>query len=635
MSTFSFVLRFGLVLACLVFNQRTFCQPGDSLIAALALHANEPEKKAGILKDLARLYAQSLPKESLRYSDKLLNLSEQHNREDWALSSHMMAGIAHLSSGDLDQASYQWMLAGELAERDTTPEGPEKRIKVRMNLQGLKLNLNEHDEALILGRKNLQEIRKEGDNQMLGDAFQALASTFLASGQADSAMHYAQLAAPIYEQLQQSEKWCNSMITLAKSWHLNGQYHRADSIMRLVLPLAKEKQLAFVVVNSIGFLTKNLLQQGKTDSAEVLLHSMEDIPAFTENINIRIQYHELLSEVYQQQSMTDSAVFHLKKAFELKDQRLNEQKLGTISELEQVYKARQRAQENQKLQEEQTLTRANNRALGFLLFITLTLLILGVVTYLKLQRKHQQLNAVHRRASEINLHLMNLMDERHHFVQLISHHLRTPLMIIQMQARTLLSMPPDSPEPERNKMLEKIDRATDDIHQASLALLNAQTDEDSASFVQPIHFPLKLLIREVIMDLESLALKKQIDITFKPGKQTIYTNADSMLTRQILFNVLSNALEYCQEKAKVTISLESAEDKVSVLTKDNGPGIPEDAMRRLFLSRPLSEENPYSRGRGLLLSRRFAQKMGGDLLVESKSGKGTSVRLILPAGKES
>jgi ferritin-like metal-binding protein YciE len=49
---------------------------------------------------------------------------------------------------------------------------------------------------------------------------------------------------------------------------------------------------------------------------------MDGIPAFTENINMRIQYHELLSEVYRHQSMTDSAVFHLKKAFELKDQRL-------------------------------------------------------------------------------------------------------------------------------------------------------------------------------------------------------------------------------------------------------------------------------------------------------------------------
>jgi hypothetical protein len=257
------LFRYGLILFFFSFLTHAISQSGDSLIVALSLNADNPEKKADLLNQLARLYSQSLPKESLRYCDKLLYHAEKNNRSDWMLNSHMIAGIAHISAGDLDQASYHWMLAEELAEKDTTPEGPKNRIKVRINLQGLKLNLQEYDEALMLGRKNLMEIRKEGYSLMLADAFQALASTFLASGQVDSTMYYAQLAAPIYERLQQSEKWCNSMITLAKSWHLNSQYNRADSIMRLVLPLAKEKQHAFVVVNSIGFLTKNLLQQGK------------------------------------------------------------------------------------------------------------------------------------------------------------------------------------------------------------------------------------------------------------------------------------------------------------------------------------------------------------------------------------
>jgi signal transduction histidine kinase len=626
------LFRYGLILFFFSFLTHAISQSGDSLIAALSLNADNPEKKADLLNQLARLYSQSLPKESLRYCDKLLYHAEKNNRSDWMLNSHMIAGIAHISAGDLDQASYHWMLAGELAEKDTTPEGPKNRIKVRINLQGLKLNLKEYDEALMLGRKNLMEIRKEGYSLMLADAFQALASTFLASGQVDSTMYYAQLAAPIYERLQQSEKWCNSMITLAKSWHLNSQYNRADSIMRLVLPLAKEKQHSFVVVNSIGFLTKNLLQQGKTDSAEVLLRSMDGIPAFTENINMRIQYHELLSEVYRHQSMTDSAVFHLKKAFELKDQRLNEQKLRAIHELEQVYKAKQSAVENQELLEEQAITEANNRALGFLLLLTITLLILGIITYFKLQRKHRQLSAVHRRAAEINQRLIALIDERQHFVHLITHHLRTPLMIIQLQARSLLSMPADSTENDRKKILEKIDRATEDIHLASTTLLNTQLEEDTSFYILPVNFALKLLIREVIIDLDALAISKQIAITFKPGKETLYVLADSMLTRQILFNVLSNAIEYCPEKSRVCISLEKSDDFVSIHTEDNGPGIPEASVQKLFMASPVSNPESDGRGNGLLLSKRFAQKMGGDLQVESSAGKGTRVLLILPIG---
>jgi signal transduction histidine kinase len=143
---------------------------------------------------------------------------------------------------------------------------------------------------------------------------------------------------------------------------------------------------------------------------------------------------------------------------------------------------------------------------------------------------------------------------------------------------------------------------------------------------------LKLLIREVILDLDTLAISKQIAITFKPGKETLYVLADSMLTRQILFNVLSNAIEYCPEKSRVCISLEKSDDFVSIRTEDNGPGIPEASVQKLFMASPVSNPESDGRGNGLLLSKRFAQKMGGDLQVESSAGKGTRVLLILPIG---
>lgn len=236
--------------------------------------------------------------------------------------------------------------------------------------------------------------------------------------------------------------------------------------------------------------------------------------------------------------------------------------------------------------------------------------------------------------AELNNQLKTMVDERQNFINLISHHIRTPIMIIQMEARSLLSNNGNLNPAEQKRILNEIDRATDDIHQASLALINKLWDSE---FINPplLRLELIVIVEEVIEDLMPLANFKHIDIAFSPIKKSGKVQADRIITRQILFNVLSNALEYCQEKAKVTITLETDVDTVCVQTKDNGPGIPEDAMQRLFLAKSKSMGYTDSRGRGLQLSRSFAQKMGGDLLVESKSGKGTSVRLILPAVNES
>jgi signal transduction histidine kinase len=114
--------------------------------------------------------------------------------------------------------------------------------------------------------------------------------------------------------------------------------------------------------------------------------------------------------------------------------------------------------------------------------------------------------------------------------------------------------------------------------------------------------------------------------------------ADPDKTQQILVNLLTNAVKFTTPPGSVTVSCKSSDDLVRVCVSDTGIGIKEADIARVFepfvqLGRGLSQPREGI-GLGLTISRDFARRMEGDLLVESTPGKGSSFTLVLPRNRE-
>jgi signal transduction histidine kinase len=111
--------------------------------------------------------------------------------------------------------------------------------------------------------------------------------------------------------------------------------------------------------------------------------------------------------------------------------------------------------------------------------------------------------------------------------------------------------------------------------------------------------------------------------------------------RQILFNLLSNA---CKFTSQGTITLRASRvqqegnDWVHLAVSDTGIGMTPAQLQRLFQAFSQADSSTSRQfggtGLGLFISRRFCQMMGGDIDVESESGKGTTFTVKLPAGAE-
>lgn len=145
------------------------------------------------------------------------------------------------------------------------------------------------------------------------------------------------------------------------------------------------------------------------------------------------------------------------------------------------------------------------------------------------------------------------------------------------------------------------------------------------------------LVYQAAADAEGLSLELDLD----PGIPPILS--DTQRIRQVLGNLLSNAIKFTPSGGTVRLAVESRSGRrsgdpsrwVTLSVEDNGPGIPEEQQERMFAEfQRLDPESSHGEGVGLAISDRVARSLGGEIVVESEVGRGSTFTLWLPAQRE-
>ncbi|MEX1183057.1 MAG: ATP-binding protein [Gemmatimonadota bacterium] len=140
-------------------------------------------------------------------------------------------------------------------------------------------------------------------------------------------------------------------------------------------------------------------------------------------------------------------------------------------------------------------------------------------------------------------------------------------------------------------------------------------------------------LRELI---EPQLLEKQLNYTYAscPGGVTVLADPDKV--RQVLLNVLSNAIKFTPARGHVTVACEADDDVVRVRVRDTGIGIPADQLENVFapfVQLRAGTGRPGGTGLGLAISRDLARGLGGDLEADSVHGGGSVFTLTLPRAR--
>ncbi|HSF16408.1 MAG TPA: HAMP domain-containing sensor histidine kinase [Vicinamibacteria bacterium] len=225
---------------------------------------------------------------------------------------------------------------------------------------------------------------------------------------------------------------------------------------------------------------------------------------------------------------------------------------------------------------------------------------------------------------------------RSEFVASVSHELRTPLAQIRMFAETLHLGRVRSND-ERQRAIEVIDREARRLSHLVENVLQFSRAEREAIAVSPEAHPLEPSVLEALEQFHPFVSGKgiQIKTRFEPGVEAAF---DPDALRQVLLNLLDNAMKYGPRGQEIVVGIESIKGGARVFVEDQGPGIPRDERERVLerFYRLERERNSAVGGTGIGLAvvRELVSRQRGRVFVESGPTGGTRVAFDLPAGPD-
>jgi two-component system phosphate regulon sensor histidine kinase PhoR len=223
---------------------------------------------------------------------------------------------------------------------------------------------------------------------------------------------------------------------------------------------------------------------------------------------------------------------------------------------------------------------------------------------------------------------------RSDFVATASHELRTPLAAVYGAARTLRRTDIDIPAEQQERFLDIIVSETERLTAIVSQILLAGQLEDGRVDVTPSATDLESLVESVLTSIRVRA-PEHIELSLDRNGVPAVALADEDKLRQVLVNLLDNAIKYSPDGGKVAVELAGGAGRVRLSVRDQGLGIPPGEHERIFEKfyrlDPALTRGVGGSGLGLFISRELVSRMGGSLTVRSRSGDGATFVVDLPA----
>ena len=221
------------------------------------------------------------------------------------------------------------------------------------------------------------------------------------------------------------------------------------------------------------------------------------------------------------------------------------------------------------------------------------------------------------------------------FLNVLSHELRTPLNIILGYASIIKDNLKEKISPEDIVYIDNLYSGSERLFLGITQMLEfAQLDAGNYKLNISSH-DLNALLKKSINTFQNLAQDKKLELRNQLPDKAVYVDVDYQCLENAVNNILSNALKFTNQ-GFVEIELKVLQDKELVICKikDSGVGISSKYMDHLF--QPFSQEDLNigrhyeGNGLGLALAKRYIEKMGGSLLVDSIKGVGSTFSFTLP-----
>lgn len=257
-----------------------------------------------------------------------------------------------------------------------------------------------------------------------------------------------------------------------------------------------------------------------------------------------------------------------------------------------------------------------------ILFAAVTIIVLLLVNYLRLIE------------SSVSLDKLREVDKmKDDFISMASHELRTPLTAIKGFASMLLEGRGASFDESGRHYLEVIMGSTTGLEGLVNEMLDVSRIEQGRLEFRFEPIPVSHAVQQVVDQLQFPANEKGLSLVHQPLDPDLNLNLDASRFRQILFNIIGNAVKYT-EAGSVTVSYTQTAKLLTIQVQDTGIGMSEEDAKKLFSKfyRIKTEKTKEitGTGLGLWITKQLIEKMHGHIQLTSKVGEGSVFLISFP-----
>jgi PAS domain S-box-containing protein len=241
----------------------------------------------------------------------------------------------------------------------------------------------------------------------------------------------------------------------------------------------------------------------------------------------------------------------------------------------------------------------------------------------KLEKSQIELNEALDKEKELN-------EIKSRFVSMASHEFRTPLSTVLSSASLVDKYTTTADQEKRSRHVEKIKNSVKHLNTLLEDFLSMGKLEEGKIGIHFHEFNLEELIQDTIEEMKASLKKGQVISYHKSGLFLIMS--DKNLLRNILFNLISNAIKFSDESKTIYLTAATEDACIRISIADEGIGISEEDQEHLFSSffRGKNVVNIQGTGLGLHIVKRYVEMLEGDIELESVLGKGTRVTVSIP-----
>lgn len=239
-----------------------------------------------------------------------------------------------------------------------------------------------------------------------------------------------------------------------------------------------------------------------------------------------------------------------------------------------------------------------------------------------------KVNAATSKLKKTNEKLKAMDATKDEFISMASHQLRTPLTSVKGYMSMVLDGDAGPVNDTQRKLLEQSFVSSQRMVYLISDLLNVSRLKSGKFVIENKKCNLANVVEGEIAQLAEQASLKDIKINYDKPKDFTELMLDENKIRQVIMNFTDNALYYTPRGGKVDVELSEDKSSVYFMVKDNGIGVPEDEKKHMFTkfyrAKNAREARPDGTGLGLFMAKKVIEAQSGNILFDSKEGKGST-----------